>query len=268
MTAKQTDPMTRLLGIMASLRDPERGCPWDKEQTFRTIAPYTVEEAYEVADAIERGDFAELREELGDLLFQVVFYAQMGRERGLFDFDAIAADISDKMERRHPHVFGDATVKDSAEQTRAWEDHKAAERGAKTQIREPSALDGVPLALPALARAEKLQKRAARVGFDWPQGHQVLDKIEEEIGELRAEMRKSPGGGSQTAEEIGDLLFALVNLARHLGHDPEQALRDANAKFERRFRFIEQALAKSGTTPGEAGLDEMEKLWQQSKKTE
>lgn len=270
MTAKHTDPMTRLLRIMASLRDPERGCPWDKEQTFHTIAPYTVEEAYEVADAIERGDFAELREELGDLLFQVVFYAQMGRERGLFDFNAIAAEIADKMERRHPHVFGDATVETAEAQTRAWEDHKAAERVAKTELKEPSALDGIPLALPALTRAEKLQKRAARGGFDWPKSDQVLDKIEEEIGELRAEMTKtsSPAPTPESEAEIGDLLFALVNLARHLGHDPEQALRGANAKFERRFRFIESSLAKTGRGTKDAGLDEMEALWQRAKKTE
>jgi nucleoside triphosphate diphosphatase len=174
------DPLARLLEIMAGLRDPQTGCPWDREQTFRTIAPYTIEEAYEVADAIEREDWAGLREELGDLLFQVVFYAQMGRERGWFDFADIAGDIADKMERRHPHVFGDAKIDTAEDQTRAWENHKAAERSAKAvAIAEHSALDGVPLALPALARAEKLQKRAARVGFDWPEAAQVLDKIED-----------------------------------------------------------------------------------------
>ena len=222
---KQTDPMARLLEIMARLRDPERGCPWDKEQTFRTIAPYTVEEAYEVADAIERGDFAELREELGDLLFQVVFYAQMGRERGLFDFNEIAADIAEKMERRHPHVFAGATIETAEAQTKAWEDHKAAERVAKAELKEPSALDGIPLALPALTRAEKLQKRAARVGFDWPKSDQVLDKIEEEIGELRAEMRESPSPAAarKTEEEIA---FHLEMRLRELvagGMDEERA---------------------------------------------
>jgi len=173
------DPLARLLEIMARLRDPQSGCPWDKEQDFRTIAPYTIEEAYEVADAIEREDRPALREELGDLLFQVVFYAQMGREKGWFDFGDIARDIADKMERRHPHVFGDAKIETAEDQTRAWENHKAAERSAKAvAIAEHSALDGVPLALPSLARAEKLQKRAARVGFDWPEAVQVLDKIE------------------------------------------------------------------------------------------
>lgn len=268
MADKASDPMARLLDIMAALRDPETGCPWDKEQSFRTIAPYTVEEAYEVADAIERGDFQGLREELGDLLFQVVFYAQMGRERGLFDFNQIAGDISDKMERRHPHVFGDETIKTAAAQTEAWENHKAAERVAKADLKEPSALDGVPLALPALTRAEKLQKRAARVGFDWPESGQVLDKVEEELAELRAELAKSPAPSPETESEIGDLLFALVNLARHLGLDPEQALRGANAKFERRFRFVETELAKSGRDTGQASLDEMESLWQRAKKAE
>lgn len=268
------DPMSRLLEIMARLRDPQSGCPWDKEQSFRTIAPYTIEEAYEVADAIEREDWPGLREELGDLLFQVVFYAQMGREKAWFDFNDIARDIADKMERRHPHVFGDAKIETAEDQTRAWENHKAAERGAKAiGIAEHSALDGVPLALPSLTRAEKLQKRAARVGFDWPEAAQVLDKIEEEIAELRTELIRTglktgstPGPG--TEDELGDLLFALVNLARHLGHDADQALRGTNAKFERRFRFIEAELAKAGRRPDQASLDEMEALWQRAKKAE
>jgi len=270
MQKNVTAPMTRLLEIMAKLRDPKGGCPWDLEQNFRTIAPYTVEEAYEVADAIERGDFAALREELGDLLFQVVFYAQMGREQGRFDFDDIVRDIAEKMVRRHPHVFGDADVKTAADQTRAWEEHKAAERAAGAiGIAEPSALDGVPLALPALTRAEKLQKRAARVGFDWPQAVQVLDKIEEEIAELRAEIGSGAASPDPRIEdEVGDLLFALVNLARHLGCDPEQTLRGANAKFERRFRSIEAALAKQGRGPAEASLDEMEALWAAAKRAE
>ena len=267
------DPMARLLEIMARLRDPQSGCPWDKEQNFRTIAPYTIEEAYEVADAIEREDWASLREELGDLLFQVVFYAEMGREKSWFDFADIAGDIADKMERRHPHVFGDAPgdsgIETAEDQTRAWENHKAAERGAKAiDIAEHSALDGVPLALPALTRAEKLQKRAARVGFDWPEAAQVLDKIEEEIAELRAELKAGSKPGPRTEDELGDLLFALVNLARHLGHDADQALRGTNAKFERRFRFIETELAKAGRRPDQASLDEMEALWQRAKKVE
>ena len=267
------DPMARLLEIMAHLRDPQSGCPWDKEQSFRTIAPYTIEEAYEVADAIEREDWPALREELGDLLFQVVFYAQMGREKAWFDFADIARDVSDKMERRHPHVFGDAKIETAEDQTRAWENHKAAERGAKAAIKigdiaEHSALDGVPLALPALTRAEKLQKRAARVGFDWPEAAQVLDKIEEEIAELRAELKAGSKPGSRTEDELGDLLFALVNLARHLGHDADQALRGTNAKFERRFRFIEAELTKAGKRPDQASLDEMEALWRRAKKME
>jgi len=263
------DPMARLLEIMARLRDPQSGCPWDKEQSFRTIAPYTIEEAYEVADAIEREDWPSLREELGDLLFQVVFYAQMGREKAWFDFADIARDIADKMERRHPHVFDDAKIETAEDQTRAWENHKAAERGAKAvDIAEHSALDGVPLALPSLTRAEKLQRRAARVGFDWPEAAEVLDKIEEEIAELRAELKAGSKPGARTEDELGDLLFALVNLARHLGHDADQALRGTNAKFERRFRFVEGELARGGKRPDQASLDEMEALWQRAKKAE
>jgi len=272
MDQDNKSPMARLLEIMAKLRDPDGGCPWDLEQNFRTIAPYTVEEAYEVADAIERGDFEALREELGDLLFQVVFYAQMGREEGRFDFGDIARDIAEKMIRRHPHVFAGADIKTAADQTRAWEEHKAAERAVG--IAEPSALDGVPLALPALTRAEKLQKRAARVGFDWPKAVQVLDKIEEEIAELRAEIGPEIGDSAAATpnprieDEVGDLLFALVNLARHLGCDPEQTLRGTNAKFERRFRSIEAALAKQGRGPADASLEEMEELWAAAKRAE
>lgn len=267
MDQDNKSPMARLLEIMAKLRDPDGGCPWDLEQNFRTIAPYTVEEAYEVADAIERGDFDALREELGDLLFQVVFYAQMGREEGRFDFDDIARDIAEKMIRRHPHVFAGADIKTAADQTRAWEEHKAAERAVA--LKEPSALDGVPLALPALTRAEKLQKRAARVGFDWPEAVQVLDKIEEEIAELRAEIGNAAVSPNPRIEdEVGDLLFALVNLARHLSCDPEQTLRGTNAKFERRFRSIEAALAKSGRGPADASLEEMEELWAEAKRAE
>jgi ATP diphosphatase len=258
----------RLLEIMARLRDPERGCPWDLEQTFRTIAPHTIEEAYEVADAIEQDDMPALKDELGDLLFQVVFYAQMARERGTFDFDAIAGAICDKMIRRHPHVFGDVTVDSADAMVVRWEDQKAAERNAKAEAegRQASVLDGVTGGLPALTRAVKLQKRAARVGFDWTDPADILDKIEEEIGELRHEL--ADADKSRMQDELGDLLFAVVNLARRLDIDPETALRGTNAKFERRFRRIETLLSEAGRRPEDAGLDDMEALWQQAKREE
>ena len=267
----------RLLGIMARLRDPAKGCPWDIEQSFHTVAPHTIEEAYEVADAIERDDLPALRDELGDLLFQVVFHSQIARERGAFDFEAVAAAISDKMIRRHPHVFGETRVADAAAQTVRWEEHKAAERAAEAAAsgRAPSALDGVIRGLPGLTRALKLQKRAARVGFDWTETIDILDKIEEEIGELRVELRAVAEGAARgpaherVADELGDLLFVLVNLARRLEVDPEGAIRGANAKFERRFHRIEALLlARQGRTPAEASLDEMEALWQQAKREE
>lgn len=259
-----TCAIEQLLDIMARLRAPEGGCPWDLEQTFATIAPYTVEEAYEVADAIARGDLPDLKEELGDLLFQVVFHARMAEEQDAFAFEDVARAIADKMERRHPHVFGEGPERDAAAQTVSWEATKAAERSEKASRSPASALDGVALALPALMRADKLQGRAARVGFDWPEVRQVLDKIEEEIAELRAEL---DGGGGKDAieDEVGDLLFALANLARHLGVDPEAALRRGNRKFERRFRAIEAALAAQGRRPEGASLEEMEALWQQAK---
>ncbi|MBT4769551.1 MAG: nucleoside triphosphate pyrophosphohydrolase [Rhodospirillaceae bacterium] len=259
----------RLIEVMARLRDPETGCPWDKEQSFRTIAPYTIEESYEVAEAIEEGDHKALKEELGDLLFQVVFYAQMGREEGLFDFNDITQAITDKMIRRHPHVFADTSHADIEAQTHAWEAQKAAERREKMELKgqEPSLLDDVPAALPALIRAEKLQKRAARVGFDWPNPSQVLDKIEEEIAELRVEIGKT-GTIDRQEDELGDLVFALSNLARHLKIDPESALRRTNAKFERRFRRIESLLKEQGRIPVEADLAEMEALWNQAKDEE
>ena len=256
----------RLLDIMAALRQPETGCPWDIVQTFETIKPYTIEEAYEVADAIERGDMHDLCDELGDLLLQVVFHAQMAREAGQFDFTDVAKAISDKMVRRHPHVFGEERVASAAAQTQAWEDRKAAER-AEAAKGGAGALDGLPLALPALLRAAKLGKRAARVGFDWPDAAPVLDKIEEEIGELRAEL----GGETRPAgieEELGDLLFACANLARKLEVDPEAALRGANARFERRFRSIEARLGARGLRPEEATLDQLEALWQEAKADE
>jgi nucleoside triphosphate diphosphatase len=256
------DRLQCLLEIMARLRDPERGCPWDRAQDFASIAPYTIEEAYEVAEAIAENDMAALKDELGDLLFQVVFHARMAEEQGAFVFaDAVAA-ISDKMLRRHPHVFGDAAIADAAAQTAAWEAHKAQEREAKSDDPQ-SALDGVGIALPALTRAEKIQKRAARVGFDWPEAAPILDKIEEEIGELRAEL--ADGGKAAIEDELGDLLFAVANLARHLEIDPETALRNATRKFERRFRRVEALLAENGRTPAESTLDEMEAQWRQAK---
>ena len=262
-----TRHIDRLIEIMARLRAPEGGCPWDLEQTFATIAPYTVEEAYEVSDAIQRGDLADLKEELGDLLLQVVFHARMAEEMDAFAFEDVAKAIADKMIRRHPHVFGDASERDVETQTVSWEATKAAERAEKAAKTPASALDGVALALPALMRAEKLQKRAARVGFDWPEARQVLDKIEEEIGELRAEI--DAGAPKEAVEdEVGDLMFALANLARHLKVDPEVALRRCNAKFERRFRAIEAALAADGRKPDDASLEEMEVLWQRAKLTE
>jgi len=254
----------RLREIMRRLRDPETGCPWDIEQEFRTIAPYTIEEAYEVADAIEREAWDELKGELGDLLFQSVFHAQMAEEKGLFSFDDVADTMSDKMVARHPHVFGDENRDKSAEQqTRDWETIKAAERAAKAQ---QGVLDGVAIGLPALLRAVKLQKRAARVGFDWPEIGMVLDKITEEAREV-AEARDTLGQ-DELREEIGDLLFVVANLARHLDVEPEEALRHANAKFERRFKGIEHRLAVDGKTPEQSDLEEMDALWEAEKAAE
>jgi len=253
--------MPRLLEIMRRLRDPQTGCPWDIEQDFATIAPYTIEEAYEVADAIERAAWDELKGELGDLLFQSVFHAQMAEEKGLFSFQDVADTMSDKMVARHPHVFGDQSRDKSAEQqTQDWETIKAAEREARAR---GGVLDDVALNLPALMRAEKLQKRAARVGFDWPDIGQVVDKIAEEAREL-AEARESLPL-DKIAEEMGDLLFVMANLARHLKVDAETALRDANAKFVRRFHFIEAELEKRGKTPDESDLEEMDALWTRAK---
>ena len=259
-------PIDALREIMARLRDPVDGCPWDVAQSFATIAPYTIEEAYEVADAIARADLDGLADELGDLLFHIVFYARMAEEAGGFDFDDVARGISDKMLRRHPHVFGGATVAGQAAQNREWEAHKAAEREARAAALglAPSALDGVALALPALMRAEKLQRRAARVGFDWPDIAPVIDKVVEEIAEVRAELGGS-GSDDGRIDEIGDLLFACVNLARHAGVDAEAALRRANDKFERRFRGVETALAAEDKSTATASLDEMERLWQRNK---
>ncbi len=258
--------MAELRRIMARLRDPENGCPWDAEQTFASIAPYTIEEAYEVADAIAQGDLPALKDELGDLLLQVVFHARMAEEAGAFDFDAVAAAINAKMIRRHPHVFADNAVENATAQTRAWEDHKSEERHAKAKAdgRTPSVLDGVALSLPALSRALKLQRRAARVGFDWPEAVQVLDKIEEEIGELRAEVDSGAGRG-RLEDELGDILFAVANLARHFGIDPEAALRGTNEKFVRRFRAIEERFGGDPQALTKASLEELESAWQAAK---
>jgi nucleoside triphosphate diphosphatase len=265
----------RLIEIMAALRDPVAGCPWDIEQTFASIAPFTIEEAYEVADPIERGATEELRDELGDLLLQVVFHARMAEEARMFDFGGVVEAITAKLIRRHPHVFGDARELSSGTVKELWTRIKADEKRAKVAsqaVREspmkaaPGALDGVPLALPALTRAMKLQEKASKVGFDWNDLRAVLAKLGEEIAEVEAEIAN---GSTQTlADEVGDFLFAAVNLARHLKVDPETALRGANAKFERRFAHIESRLAEEGRTPEGASLDEMEQLWAEAKLSE
>ena len=257
--------LPRLLAIMARLRDPERGCPWDLEQSFDSIAPYTIEEAYEVADAIARREFGELRDELGDLLLQVVFHARMAEEAGVFDFADVVRAISDKMVRRHPHVFGaESRDKTAHQQSADWERIKAAERAGKPA--HASALDGVAAGLPALTRAVKLQDRAARVGFDWPDAGAVLAKVAEESAELVA--ARDAGDAAGVEEEYGDLMFVMANLARHLRVDPEAALRAANLKFTRRFRAIEAALAADGRTPADSDLAEMDGLWDAAKRSE
>jgi MazG family protein len=263
MTNIPSHDLPGLLALMARLRSDD-GCPWDREQTFATVAPYTIEEAYEVASAIEEMDWSHLKEELGDLLFQVVFHSQMAAERGLFDFDDVAAGIVAKMVTRHPHVFGDADrPSDAGAQTVAWEDLKRKERALK----HASLLADVPVALPALTRAEKLQKRAGSVGFDWDNSRKVVDKLAEEAGEI---IDAVEAGESQARieEELGDLLFVVANLARHLKVDPEAALRKANHKFVTRFQYIETTLAQAGRTPTEASLDEMEALWVEAKERE
>ncbi|WP_455207320.1 nucleoside triphosphate pyrophosphohydrolase [Kaarinaea lacus] len=261
----------KLLRIMKELRHPDHGCPWDQEQTFDSIAPYTIEEAYEVADAILHDDMDELREELGDLLFQVVFHSEMAAELGYFDFDDVVNSIVEKMLRRHPHVFSNAEIKDAKAQTHAWVKHKHAERQQKLQKQgggaELSALDGVPTALPAITRSVKLQRRAARVGFDWTSLSPIFEKILEELGEVKQEIDKK-ADNEQIEVEIGDLFFAVSNLARHLEVDPESALRRSNAKFERRFRAIEGLARKQNQHLGELTLDEMETLYQKVKQTE
>jgi ATP diphosphatase len=260
---------SKLLAIMAKLRDPNGGCPWDIEQSFRSIVPHTIEEAYEVADAIEQDDMEGLKGELGDLLFQTVFYAQMAREAGTFTMADVIEALNAKMVKRHPHVFGDTQIGDAAQQTHAWERQKAEERAAAATARgeRPSALDGVTGSLPALARARKLQERAARVGFAWTRSARILDKIAEETGELRQALEEQAPKDS-LAEEIGDLLFAVVNLARHLEIDGETALRAANRKFERRFRKLEELLVAEGKEPAGSTLEEMEAAWAMAKKQE
>ncbi len=271
---KPSKDISRLIEIMAALRAPVTGCPWDIEQNFQTIAPYTIEEAYEVADAIARGDLDDLRQELGDLLLQVVYHAQMAKEAGEFDFGDVVEAVTTKMIRRHPHVFGDEEARGAGMAKGMWESIKAEEKAEKREARlargqDPEDhgsgfLDGVPVAFPALTRALKLQEKAARVGFDWKEAAPILDKIEEEIGELREAM----GNADQAAiqDEFGDVLFALVNFGRHLGIDSEAALSGTNEKFRTRFHHVERALEKSGRTLQEATLEEMEVLWQQAKR--
>ena len=281
MAEKAARPYTigDLLRVMARLRDPDTGCPWDREQSFATIAPYTIEEAYEVADAIARNDLDGLKDELGDLLLQVVYHACMAEEDGRFDFSDVVDAITTKMIRRHPHVFEDASLRDAFSTSGTWERIKAEEKATRGDAARSvgeeagSLLDDVPVALPALTRAVKLQKRTARVGFDWPSLAPVLAKIEEEIAELKSAIadEKREGGAAaskKVTEEFGDLLFVMANVARHLGVDPEGALRDANAKFVRRFRSIEAALRAEGRTPEDATLDEMNQLWDEAKASE
>ena len=256
------DALGALLELMARLRDPERGCPWDRQQSFASIAPYTIEEAYEVADAIERGDREHLRDELGDLLFQVVFHARMAEERGWFDFAQVAGAIHDKLVRRHPHVFA-GTQPTPEELVRVWEEQKASERAAAARGGPAHAvLADVPRALPALTRAAKLSRRAARVGFDWPDAAAVRDKVREELAEADAAVA---AGGDAVAEELGDLLFAIANWSRHLGIEPEQALRAANSKFERRFALMERAAAERGLTLARLSAEEWDALWRAAK---
>ena len=265
------EAMTALLALMARLRDPQHGCPWDREQTFRTIAPYTIEEAYEVADAVERGQPEKLRDELGDLLFQVVFHARMAEEKGWFDFAAVARSIHEKLVRRHPHVFEDASLAaDVSQLSRIWEEQKARERAqaaGKGATADHSALADVPHALPALSRAAKLGRRAARVGFDWEHPSQVRDKVLEEVREIDDELAGAAGASvARLSEEVGDLLFAAANWALHLKIDPEEALRAANAKFERRFRRMEALAAERGAPLQSLDAVQWDVLWRQAKR--
>ena len=269
---KSSGDIARLLDIMAALRDPDTGCAWDIQQTFETIVPYTIEEAYEVADAVERGDLSDLRDELGDLLLQVVFHAQMAKEKGAFDFSGVVEAITSKLIRRHPHVFGDRKDLDAGATKRAWDEIKAGEKAARAALRgeegarAPGLLDEVPVSIPSLTRAAKLTGRAAKVGFDWPETTQVVAKIREEL--IEVEEAVAAGGKAEIEDEIGDLLFSVVNLARHCSVDPESALRRTNNKFLRRFRAIEKALADAGRDINECGLEDMEELWVAAKLAE
>jgi ATP diphosphatase len=272
MTSPSREPLApsrdiaRLIEIMAALRHPESGCPWDLQQDFSSIAPYTIEEAYEVADAIERGDLDHLKDELGDLLLQVVFHARMAEERGAFDFGGVVDAITSKLLRRHPHVFGDLGRHSPAEIEGLWSRIKEEERQARQAAQSQSVLADVPVALPALTRALKLQEKASNVGFDWNDPRAVLAKIREEADEIKHALDR--GDRREIASEVGDLLFAVVNLARHASADPEATLRQTNAKFERRFQFIEEKLANQGRAPAQASLEEMDKLWEQAKAAE
>ena len=259
----------KLLQIMTRLRDPENGCPWDIEQDFASIAPYTIEEAYEVEEAIRGEDMDALRDELGDLLLQVVFHAEMAREAGHFDFDQVAEGIADKMIRRHPHVFADSKIKDAQQQSKAWEAHKESERAARSGPggTPHSALDGVAMALPALMRAEKIQQRAARIGFDWRETGPVIEKIAEELVEIE-EAKADSGDAGKLSLECGDLLFSCVNLIRHLGVDAESALRAANAKFEKRFRNLESIAQAENRQPKNMPIEELEQIWRRVKDQE
>jgi nucleoside triphosphate diphosphatase len=269
---KPSRDIARLLEIMAALRDPETGCAWDIGQTFETIVPYTIEEAYEVADAIERRDLPDLKDELGDLLLQVVFHAQMAAEEGAFDFGGVVEAITSKLIRRHPHVFGDVPSNDPVAIKRVWDEIKAGEKAVRRETRgettdqPPGLLDDVPAAIPALSRAEKLTRRAARVGFDWPETKQVVAKIREELAEVEEAI--DAGRKAEIENEIGDLLFSVANLARHCDVDAEAALRGTNSKFLRRFRFIEKALSESGRDIESCALDDMEALWVEAKRGE
>jgi ATP diphosphatase len=263
---KPSRDIARLIEIMAALRTPGSGCPWDLEQNFRTIAPYTLEEAYEVADAIARGDLDDLKDELGDLLLQVAFHARMAEEQGAFDFGGVVETVTAKLVRRHPHVFADADGKTAKAVEGLWERIKSEEKTERGEAGPTGALAGVPVALPALTRALKLQNKAGQVGFDWNDPRAVLAKIREEADEIEAELDRSAKG--EAAAEVGDLLFAVVNLARHLGADPEDVLRQTNLKFERRFAAIERALAARGKTPKDATLAEMDALWDEAKAAE
>jgi ATP diphosphatase len=265
-TVAAAGSIARLIDIMAALRTPGSGCPWDLEQTFDTIAPYTIEEAYEVADAIGRSDMANLKEELGDLLLQVVYHARMAEEENAFAFADVVEGVIDKMIRRHPHVFGTEEERAAGVTKGFWERAKAAERDAKRTTKSESLLDGVPVGLPALTRAIKLQNKAAKVGFDWPSLAPVFAKMKEELGELEAIV--GSGDPQAVAEEYGDLLFVMANVARHLEIDPEASLRAANAKFTRRFKHIEAALAKRGSSPAQSTLAEMDALWDEAKARE